>query len=162
MIATNKTATNEVSFLEKRADMVTEDNVTTIPVIEESLTVGKRIIETGGVRLIKTITEHQETIDQTLSQESVAVDRVVVNRLLEKDEPLPTPRTEGDIYIVPLFEEVLIVERRVRLIEELRVTRSRTETNSPQTVTVRRENVRVEPIAVINDLQESQDKTHGE
>lgn len=150
------------SFSAAEVTTVAVGETITIPVMEETVSIGKRMIESGGVRVVKTVSEREETINQTLMRETVSVDRVAVNRLLEKNEDLPVARTEGDVYIVPLFEEVVITEKRVRLVEEMRITRTRTETASPQTVTVRRENVSVEPIAAATDLQTSQEPKQTE
>jgi len=48
--------------------------------------------------------------------------------------------------IVPLLEEVLVVEKRLMLREEVRVTKRRNETHRPQTVTLRKEDVKVEKL----------------
>jgi len=71
------------------------------------------------------------------------VDRVVAG-------PVPV-RHEGDTMIVPVLEEVLVVEKRLVLKEELRVTRRRVETREPQTVTLRREDVVVERFTAHDD-----------
>jgi len=46
--------------------------------------------------------------------------------------------------IVPLLEEVLVVEKRLMLREEVRISKRRNETHRPQTVTLRKEDVNVE------------------
>jgi stress response protein YsnF len=53
-------------------------------------------------------------------------------------------RQEGDTLIVPLAEEVLVVEKRVFVREEVRITRRREQVREPQQVPVRREDVVVE------------------
>lgn len=127
--------------------LVTDREESTIPVVAEELTLGKRVLETGGVRVVKTVSEHQETVSEPVVRESASVERVVVNRLLDAGEALPAPRQEGDTLIVPLFEEVVVVETRVRLTEELHIRRTRTEEAAiPETVTLRRESVHIEPI----------------
>jgi hypothetical protein len=55
-------------------------------------------------------------------------------------------RYEGDTMVIPIFEEVLVVEKRLVLKEEIRVTRRRTSFRSPQRVTLRREVPTVERI----------------
>lgn len=118
-----------------------------IPVVEEELLLSKRIVESGGVRVVKTVTTREEDVNQSLLRESAVVDRVAVNRLLAADEALPKPRQEGDTMIVPLFEEVLVVEKRIRVTEELHIRLSKESVAAPsQTVTLRREEVRVEAI----------------
>jgi uncharacterized protein (TIGR02271 family) len=122
-----------------------DDREIRIPVLEETLALGKRVIETGGYRIVKSVSEREASASAPVVHESVVVERVNIDRLLDPGEPLPAPRTEGDSWIVPLCEEVLVVEKRVRLTEELRVRRVRTEMPAPpQTVTLRKESVTIE------------------
>ena len=51
-----------------------------IPVMEERIKVGRRERETGRVRLVKTVREERETIDEPLVREQVDVERVTINR----------------------------------------------------------------------------------
>jgi stress response protein YsnF len=53
-------------------------------------------------------------------------------------------RQEGDTLIVPLVEDVLVLEKRLVLREEVRVTKKRRQVRSPQQVILRREEVIVE------------------
>jgi stress response protein YsnF len=48
--------------------------------------------------------------------------------------------------IIPITEEVLVVERRLMLKEELHVRRKRTRISQPQRVTVREEQAEIERI----------------
>ena len=41
--------------------------------------------------------------------------------MLEADEPPPRIREEGSVTIIPVFEEILIVEKRLVLLEEVHV-----------------------------------------
>jgi uncharacterized protein (TIGR02271 family) len=118
------------------------DNIKVIPIIEEVPAMQKRSVETGGVRLRKTVREREEQIDEPVWQEEVNVERVVVNHAV--DGPVPTVRTEGEVVIVPLLEEVLVVKKQLMLREELRITKRRTAGRSSQKVTLRREEARVE------------------
>jgi hypothetical protein len=65
---------------------------------------------------------HNFTVNESLLEEAVNVERVPVNRFI--DEPAET-RQEGDVTIVPVMEEVLVVQRRLMLKEEIRITRRR-------------------------------------
>ncbi len=112
-----------------------------LPVIVEALDVRKRTVETGRVRIHKTVQTREVLVDEPLLREEVAVERVPVNRVVEG--PIPV-HYEGDTMIVSVREEVLAVETRLLLTEELRITRRRTETHQPVPVTVRREDVTVE------------------
>lgn len=108
-----------------------------IPVLSEQLDVSTRWVEQGsGVRVRKEIEEREELVDLPLAREQVDVERVAIGRPLE--EPVGV-RYEGDTLIVPVVEEVIVVEKRLVLKEELRITRRRSEHRDPRRVTLRRE-----------------------
>ena len=116
-----------------------------VPVIEENLEVRKREIERGRVRLTKTVNERIETVDEPLAQDEVSVQRISVNRIV--DGPLPEARYEGDTMIIPLLEEIMVMEKRVLLKEELHITKRQFETRNPQSVILRSEEVNIERIS---------------
>ncbi len=117
------------------------DEAIMIPVIAEELDVQKRTVTTGRVRLTKTVSERQEVVEEPLFKEEVEIERVAVNRVL--DEPI-SMRYEDETLIIPLIEEVLVVEKRLMLREEVRVTRRSTETHETQHVTLRSEEINIE------------------
>ena len=122
----------------------TASEQTVIPVLDEQLDVHTRRVETdAGVRVTKTIDEREETVDVPLTKEDVEVERVAINRAV--DAPLSV-RHEGDTMIIPIVEEVLVVEKRLMLKEEIRVTRRRHEVREPQRVTLKSEHAEVERI----------------
>jgi uncharacterized protein (TIGR02271 family) len=129
-----------------------------IPVIHEELEVGKRKVETGaGVRIEKTAREEEQTVDLPLIHEQVDVQRVPVNRPV--DGPVPV-RHVGDTIVVPVIEEVLVVQKQMRLVEELHIRRTRVETREPQTFVLRKEEVNVRRLEdPSSDLQENQSGT---
>ena len=114
-----------------------------IPVVTEELVVGRQAVETGRVRVTKVVHEEQETVDQPTVTEEVVVERVPVNPFVEA---APAPRQEGDTLVLPVLEEVVVVQRKLLLKEEVRVTKRRTESRQPQTVNLRREEVKIERI----------------
>jgi uncharacterized protein (TIGR02271 family) len=114
-----------------------------VPIVEEELTVERRQVETGKVRISKTIDEREETVDLPLMQEEAEVLRVSVGKVVEGPQPV---RYSGDVKIIPLLEEVLVVEKRLMLQEELHVRTRRTEVHRPQKVILRSENARVERV----------------
>jgi uncharacterized protein (TIGR02271 family) len=127
----------------RRADSDAREPPLVVPVMVEELDVQKRTVETGRVRIHKTVQAREVLVDEPLLREEVVIERVPVNRVVEG--PIPV-RYEGDTMIVSVLEEVLVVETRLRLTEELRITRRRTETHRPVTATVRREDVTVERV----------------
>ena len=130
---------------------VAEKNIV-IPIIEEKLTVGKRITESGGTRIVKNVVSETVTVNEPTITESAEVTRVPVGTVFAEGDTLPTARQNGDTLIVPLFTEEYVVVKRTRLVEELHVRLSRTETPNEQTVTIRREEVSLEPIPAANPV----------
>lgn len=112
-----------------------------IPVVQEELDVGKRVVDTGTVR-VRTVTQsHQQVVEMPLEREEVVVERIAIGRAV--DAPVEA-REEGDVLIVPVHEEVIVVTRQLVLKEELHIRRSVATVNSSQTVEVRRQDVVVE------------------
>jgi stress response protein YsnF len=112
-----------------------------IPVVEETVTVGKRQVVTGHVR-VRTVTDMvEEMAHAAVQREDGEVTRVPIDKVVET---APEIRTEGDITIVPVLEEVLVVEKRLVLKEELHIRR-RVETETVEApVTLRRQRAIVE------------------
>lgn len=130
-----------------------------VPVVEERLRVEKRLEETGaGVRVRKVVREHEEAFEQPLVREQVDVERVPVGRML--DEPAQA-RQEGDTWIIPLMEEVLEVKKRFLLKEEVRITRRSETVNSPQSVTLRSEDVVIERFGQEETARQTSAERHG-
>jgi len=114
-----------------------------IPLLEEELTIARRKVLTGGVRVHKTVSERTETINEPTLREQLEVQRVEINRVVESAPPV---RYEGDTMIVPLVEEVLVVEKRLVLREEIRILKRRDTVQNPQQIVVRREEATLEQI----------------
>lgn len=114
---------------------------TVVPLAEETLKVSKRSVMRGRVQLHKYVTERTETADVTLVREQLEVEHVKVGRPVDEAAPV---RYEGDTVVIPLYEEVLVVTKQLRLVEEVRVKTQRSERQEPQQVILRREEVEVE------------------
>jgi uncharacterized protein (TIGR02271 family) len=110
-------------------------------VVEEDAIVEKRTVTTGRVRVSKHVETHPEEIEVALASEHALVERVAIGRFV--DEP-PLARRDGDTWIVPVTEEVLVVEKRLWLAEELRVTSRRTERTERRRVALRKDRVEIE------------------
>ena len=132
-----------------------------LPVIVEELDVQKRPRETGRVRITKRVHEQEDLVDEPLLRDEVAIEHVPVNRFVEG--PVST-RSEGDTLIIPLLEEVLVVEKRLLLKEELHLTKRRVETHQPQRVTLRREEAAIERVETEphDDNRPSEEKGYDE
>jgi len=147
--------------LEQHAGADAREPPLVLPVIEETLTVDMRPVETGRVRVRKVVTEREELLDLPLRREEVIIQRVPINRVVEG--PLPV-RYEGDTMIISLLEEVLVVDTRLLLTEEVHITTRRTETHTPERVTLRHEDVTIERVDLERKEPHSQEQeeSHGE
>jgi stress response protein YsnF len=126
----------------KRDEVGTADTV--LPLIEEELRVAKREEVTGRVR-VRTVTDTaEELVRQELQGERVDVERVPVDKLVEPGVEPPQIRTEGNVTILPVLEEVLVVEKRLLIKEELRITRHPTTEIAEIPVTVRKQRAVIE------------------
>ena len=112
----------------------TPEEYAAIPLVEERLSVGKRSVESGMVRVRVTVEERQETVTEQLARDDVQIERVPRNERLTE---MPHVRLEGGTTIIPVVEELLVVEKALVLVEEIHVRR-RTETETVEIPTTLR------------------------
>ena len=105
-----------------------------IPLIEERLVTAKRAIETGKVRVRTIVEEQQSLIEDELKRAYVDVERVPMNQEVSE---VPPVREEGDLTIIPVVHEVLVVEKKLILTEEVHIRRRTAVEHHAQPVTVR-------------------------
>ena len=121
------------------------DRDAVLPLLEEALVVGKRRVETGRVRVSVATETEERLVRETLRTERAEVERVAVGRDLADGEATPTIRQEEDgTIVVPVLEEVLVVERRLVLREEIRLRLVAVDETVEQPVTLRRQRAEVE------------------
>jgi uncharacterized protein (TIGR02271 family) len=118
-----------------------------VPVLVEELDVQKRLVETGKVRITKVVHERETLVDEPLFHDKVAITRVPIQRVV--DGPVPV-REENGTTIISIVEEVLVVEKRLMLREEIHIRKQRIETHQPQRITLRSEEVRVERVPSVD------------
>lgn len=76
-------------------------------------------------------------------QDDLEVERVACGQMVDA-AALPIAHYDGDTLVVPVLEEVLVVEKRMRLKEEVRITRRQREVRAPQAIVLKEEQVSVE------------------
>ena len=101
---------------------------------DEVLAVTRRQVAGDTVRVETVTRERQHPVEATLTQERVEIEHVPVGRTIDR---VPDIRTEGDVTIIPVIEEVLVVERRLVLKEEIHMRRVRVSERHQETVTLR-------------------------
>lgn len=124
-----------------RDDPSDSTSSTIIPVVEERLTVEKRIVPTGTIRLRKTVQEYTEALDETLAIRTFDVERRVLNQPVDVAPPV---RQEGNTTVYSLVEEQMVLTKQLVLREEVRVVQRDTERRDTQTVTLHKEHLSIE------------------
>jgi stress response protein YsnF len=89
-----------------------------IPLAAETAHIEKREVETGRVRVSTRTEAFTETVRAELDRQVVEVTRVAVGREITE---VPQVRTEGTLTVLPVVEEILVVEKRLVLKEELHI-----------------------------------------
>src|SRR5438046_213457 len=97
-----------------------EARAAAIPVFEEELRVDKTLKETDRVFIRTSVLERTEVVDLELRSGEATIERVPIDRLVDA---VPEIRQEGDTIIVPVIEEIMVVEKRLLLKEEIHIRR---------------------------------------
>jgi len=100
-----------------RAD---RQQVETVELREERLVPHTELEEAGRVRIRKAVEDLPQRIEVDAYVEEVTVEHVPVGRIVSEQEPA---REEHGVYIVPIYEEQLVVVKRLLLKEEVRIHR---------------------------------------
>ena len=123
-------------------DAVRDARGLVIPVVEERLEVSRERVETGRVRISKSVEAREVVVDDPLKRESVRVEHVPINQVVTG--AVPQVREEGDVTVIPILEERVVTRTELVLVEEVRIHRDHSKYNDPQRVTLRKEVVAVE------------------
>lgn len=112
-----------------------------VPLAEESVSFGRRTIATGRVRLSLRTAEETRRLREVLHGRRAEVERVPIGCEVAE---APEVRVEGDVVIVPVLEEELVVTRRLVLREEIRLRLVPTERVAEHEAVLRRQVASVE------------------
>ena len=105
-----------------------------IPLHVEELEISRRRVETGRVRVETVTQERDHRIDEALTHHRVEIEHVPVGRYVDV---VPAVREEAGVTIMPVVEEVLVVERKLLLREEVHIRRVETTEHHVETVKLR-------------------------
>jgi len=122
------------------------DNSETIPVIEENLEIGKREVETGGVRLRSKIVEEAVSEDVKLREEKVTVERTPVDRPASASD-----LRENNIEMVEKAE-VPVVNKEARVVEEVSLEKTVNEREETIRDTVKKTEIDIDRKAKDDDV----------
>lgn len=116
-----------------------------VPVVEERLVAGKRQVDLGELRIHKYVEQIEEAVRQPVTRDDLVVERIPMNQPV--DAPV-SPRFEGDWLVVPIMKEVLVVEKRLMLVEELRIRKQQVTEEQEIRELVRHERLELEDATV--------------
>ena len=116
-----------------------ELSVVSMTLAAEDVVVSKRMRRTL-VRASRTTFTRDELVEVDLKHERVVVERVPVGRIVDA---VPPVRQEGDVTIMPVVEEELVVVRRLVLREEVHLRRVHATVPHTETITLRKQHVSV-------------------
>ena len=112
-----------------------------VPLVEEQLSIQRKQVETDRVR-VRTVVETEDVLVEGLLQVGrLDVTRVAVDREVSE---APEPYRDGDVLVIPIVEERLVVEKRLFVVEELRMASSSQEEAISVPVSLRRTRAIVE------------------
>jgi stress response protein YsnF len=127
-----------------------------VPILEEKARVEKRRVTTGKVRIRSIVEDVEEIAAATLEEETVDITRVPVDRVVDE---VPAVRTEDGVTIVPILEEVLFVEKRLVLKEELHIRRRVSTETVEVPIELRKGRAVVERVAPEGDILSDEEST---
>ena len=107
-----------------------------VPLYAEDVAVSRRRVDTSIVR-VATVTHHRDhLVAESLTHERVEIEHVPVGRYVDA---VPPVREEGDVTIMPVVEEVVVMERKLLLREEVHIRRIRSTEQHRETVQLRQQ-----------------------
>jgi len=109
--------------------MPAESPETVLPLAAETLRIHKRLRETGRVRVSLQTETVEEVVRHALHHRGVELRHVPVGRTVDA---VPEMREEDGVLIIPVVEEVLVVETRLVLREEIHLRLNDTIENTEQ------------------------------
>jgi uncharacterized protein (TIGR02271 family) len=113
----------------------------TLPVVEEVLEVNRRQVETGAVRVRVSAGETTHPLRLEGWSERVEVERVPVGQPVDARRE---PWQDGDVLVVPVYEEQVVLQRILVLKEELHLRRRREHVTEETVAVLRRDEIHAE------------------
>jgi stress response protein YsnF len=107
-----------------------------IPLHVEEVSVSRREVEKANVRIALITGTREQLVDEELTHVRVEIERVPIGRTIEVVPPISQ---DGDTAIIPVVEEIVVVERRLVLKEEIRIRRVGTKEQHQETIVLRQQ-----------------------
>jgi stress response protein YsnF len=129
---------------EAEASQEQEETEETVPVVEEQVSIGKRKVMRGGVRVTSTVSERpvQETL--RLREEKVEVEQTSADRKLSPQEA-EKAFAQKTVELAETAEEA-VISKEARVVEEVSLRKSAAEREETVQAKARRTDVKVEEL----------------
>ena len=114
----------------------------TIPVFGENVSVQMKEVVTGKINIRKSVHEEVQTVNTPVVRDEYEIARIPVHSTVLQAPPEPV-RHEGDTMIIPVVREIIVVEKRYEVIEEIHIRHHKTESISTQQITLKKEQVHI-------------------
>jgi Domain of unknown function (DUF2382). len=129
----------------------TDSGKGTIPVVEEVLQVEKKVVDGDSIRVSKKVDDETVNIPLTSRMHTYSIERVSRNEYV--DSPPPAVRYDGETMVISVLEEEVVVVKRLKLVEEVRITPSQKEVVTDTAVSLKKERVIIEKGPVEKEKQ---------
>ena len=113
----------------------------TLQIVNETASLEKRDRLTGRVRVSTRTEVTDELVSAALESNEVEVTRLPINRQVDVAPPM---RSAGNVTIVPVVEEILVVEKRLVLVEEIHIRQVTTTQSVEVPVSLRKQHAEIE------------------
>lgn len=141
MRSTQDTASDDTTSAFAGADHAQSD--APIALVSETLDVGRRVVETGRVRVEVTTQTTTQPVELMHVTTEVEVARHEINRMLDRDEATPQQTMRDGVTIIPILEEIVVAEKRLVLLAELHLTTRTTASTVTSSVALRKQTAEV-------------------
>lgn len=128
-------------FRDFQETTTTQSSEKVFPVIEEKPLISKKKVDTAEIKIKKQVSQREEVVEQSLAREEINIDRIPKNDVFERPAQM---RVEGDCTYIPVQEEILVVEKRYLVREEICIKKIRTEHNEKVIVKLKKEDLNIE------------------
>lgn len=135
---------------------MTDDDEQVIPLVAEVAVIEKRMVDSGLTRIKIRSSEYDEHLHEELLHETVEITRIPFDLRIET---IPLVRREGDLTIIPIFEEVLHIEKRLILKEEIHIRHIQTAEMTEVSVSLRKEEAFVEHLDADTKMTTNQEQS---
>ncbi len=107
-----------------------------VPLQAEEAVISRQVVPGATVRVETVTRERDHAVDETIYKETVEFERVPVGREVAV---MPEVVQDGDLTIVPIVEEVVVVTRKLILKEEIHLRRVKSAVQHQETLVLRKQ-----------------------